>query len=326
MASIRKKRTGGGERRFEVRWRDGLGADRSKTFTTERDARRFKVDVERRAQLGGLYDAGPVSFAEFVDGWLERYEGQVRPSTYQRAVQALRTVRELGAFRVNEIRAGEIEDRIARLARRAPRQAAIALQLLKRFLRCAQERGHMVDSAVFSIPSPRYEERETSFLTLSEVEELARHCAEGRMVLFAALTGLRQGEVFALRRSDVDLPARLVRVERGSRAGSATRTKTGRKRVRRSSMGYALLRAVLGAREGRGRLPNRCSALRRSCGLTARCHSPAPPRSSRSGRSGRSRLRQHAPPGPRTCRRGRAPRSRARVPAPDLRGSPDPRV
>ena len=92
MASIRKRLTRAGERRYDVRWRDALGRDRCKTFSAERDARRFKIDVERRAQLGALYQAEPVTFAEFVDQWLENYETRVRGSSYERAVQALRAV------------------------------------------------------------------------------------------------------------------------------------------------------------------------------------------------------------------------------------------
>ena len=225
MASIRKRRG-----RFEVRWRDGRG-QRSRTFTRKGDADRFKVEVERQGQLGSLYEAEPVFFSAFLDGWLERFEQRVRPSTYGRGVQALRTVRDLGRWRVHEIRAAEVEDRITAVGRRAPRQASIALQLLKQVFRSAQQRGHRVDAAIFEVRAPRHEEREPRFLMWSEVERLASYCAEGRLVVFAALTGLRQGEVFGFRRSDLDLASRIVRVERSSRAGAFAPTKSGRKRV-----------------------------------------------------------------------------------------------
>jgi integrase len=216
VASYRKRRG-----RFEVRWRDGRG-ERSRTFTRKADALRFKVEVERRAQLGSLYEAEPVFFSAFLDGWLERFQQRIRPSTYTRGVQALRTVPELGRWRVHEIRAADVEDRIALIGRRAPRQAAIALQLLKQVLRSAEERGHRVDSAIFGLRPPRHEEREPRFLSWPEVERLASYCTEGRLVAFTTLTGLRQGEVFALRRPAVDLPNRVVRAQRSiSRTGSS---------------------------------------------------------------------------------------------------------
>jgi integrase len=225
VASIRKRRG-----RFEVRWRDGHG-QRSRAFTRRADAVRFKLEVERKAQLGSLYEAEPVFFADFLDGWLERFEQRVRSSTFARGVQALRTVRELGRWRVHEIRAADVEDCIAVVARRAPRQASIALQLLKQVLRSAEQRGHRVDAPIFALRPPRHEEREGRFLSWAEVERLASYCTEGRLVTFTALTGLRQGEVFALRRMAVDLPNRIVRVEGAARSGAIGKTKTGRKRV-----------------------------------------------------------------------------------------------
>jgi integrase len=273
VASIRKRRG-----RFEVRWRDSRG-QRSRTFAYKGDALRFKVEVERQAQLGALFEPPAVSFAEFLDGWLGRYAQHVRPSTYERGVQALSTIRELGRWRVHEIRAADIEDRIADVGRRAPRQAAIALQLIKQVLRNAQQRGHRVDAAIFALRPPRHEEREPRFLAWDEVERLASFCAEGRLVAFAALTGLRQGELFALRRSDLDLSTRVVRVERGARRGSATKTKSGRKRAVHLTVVAAELAAEqLVAREG-GPLellfPSPAGAMWRKDNFMARVFRPA---------------------------------------------------
>jgi hypothetical protein len=90
VASIRKYKTANAESRFEVRWRDARGHDRCKTFKLSADAKRFRVDVERRQQLGPLYDAKAEFFGDFLEGWLARYEQRVRRSTYERGVQALR--------------------------------------------------------------------------------------------------------------------------------------------------------------------------------------------------------------------------------------------
>jgi integrase len=273
VASIRKRRG-----RFEVRWRDGRG-QRSRTFTRKADAARFKVEVERKAQLGSLYEAEPVFFSDFLDGWLERFQQRVRPSTYARGVQALRTVPELGRWRVHEIRAADVEDRIAVVGRRAPRQAAIALQLLKQALRSAEERGHRVDAAIFGLVPPQYEEREPRFLSWSEVERLASYCTEGRLVAFAALTGLRQGEVFAVRRSAIDLPNQVVRVEGSARAGAISKTKTGRKRVVALTIAAAEVLAEQIVARGGGPLdlvfPSPTGAMWRKDNFMARVFRPA---------------------------------------------------
>jgi integrase len=230
VASVRRRVTRGGERRYEVRWRDALGRSRSRTFVQQRDALRFKTETERRQQLGQLYQAEPLTFIEFLNAWLERYEQRVRDSTYERARQTLKHSLPLSPYRLHEVRAGEVEDLVTKVARSAPRQAGILLQLLKQVMRGAGSRGHAVDPAIFDLVAPRYEEREPRFLTWVEVEELASFCGESRLVAFAALTGLRQGELFALRDVDLNFVRGSVRVVHGSHRGSATRTKSGRTR------------------------------------------------------------------------------------------------
>ena len=46
------------------------------------------------------------------------------------------------------------------------------------------------------------------FLTAREVDDLASWSAEPRLILFAALTGLRLGEILALRDTEIDLDAK----------------------------------------------------------------------------------------------------------------------
>jgi integrase len=254
VASIRKYKSAKGEPRFEVRWRDARGRGRCKTFKLNGDARRFRVDVERRQQLGPLYDAKAEHFGIFLEGWLTRYEQRVRPSTYECGVQALRHARPFSGYYVEQIAARDVDDVIAGVAKAAPRQAQIGLALLKQIFQNARERGQKVDEAIFRLPTPRLDEREPRFLTWPEVEELASQCSEERLIVFAALSGLRQGELFALRDVNVDLEAGSVLVEEGAYKGRATRTKTrnGRRRVHLSRVARQALREQVMARK-----PNR---------------------------------------------------------------------
>src|SRR3954453_13595355 len=107
---MRKYKVSTGEPRFEVRWRDGRGHDRCKTFKLRADAQRFRVDVERRQQLGPLFDAKAEYFGDFLDGWLEGSEQRVKDSTYERGVQALRRVQPLAGFYVEQITARDVDD------------------------------------------------------------------------------------------------------------------------------------------------------------------------------------------------------------------------
>src|SRR5919198_5857770 len=81
MASINSYRTAKGERRYEVRYRDSAGRNRSRTFTVHKDAQAFKLDVERKRQAGILYQAPPERFRDVSQAWLERFViGAVGPT------------------------------------------------------------------------------------------------------------------------------------------------------------------------------------------------------------------------------------------------------
>jgi integrase len=139
------------------------------------------------------------------------------------------------------------------VAKAAPRQAQIGLALAKQVFRSARERGQKVDDAIFRLPAPRLDEREPRYLSWREVEELASQCPEERLIVFAALSGLRQGELFALRGANVDSECASVLVEESAFKGRSTMTKTrsGRRRVHLSRVARQALREQL-----LGRMPN----------------------------------------------------------------------
>src|SRR5258707_660113 len=72
----------------------------------------------------------------------------------------------------------------------------------------------------------------------------------GNLIRFACLTGLRQGELFALREGAIDLERRSVLVEAGAREGQLVPTKTtaGRRKVSLSAEALRILREQLLAR------------------------------------------------------------------------------
>lgn len=69
MASIHPHRTSKGERRYDVRYRDAAGRNRSERFSARKDAQAFKLEVERKRQAGTLYNPErPVCRGELSDG------------------------------------------------------------------------------------------------------------------------------------------------------------------------------------------------------------------------------------------------------------------
>src|SRR6266536_1662658 len=252
MAHVESYRLGDGSKRYRARWIGVGGRERSRTFVLKKDADRFVLEQQRRASLGALYEAPPETLGEFAVGWLDRYALRVRPSSLDRARDLTQHLEVFRAMPLDEIRPAAVEDHIASLAKRAPRQAELTLRLLKQILANAKERGHLVDEAVFRVRAPRREPKERQFLEWEDVEELAANTAApyGNMVMLAALTGLRQGELFALRDRNVDLDAKTVRVENGTYKGELVpvKTRASRRRVDLSSTAVRVLRRQLLAR------------------------------------------------------------------------------
>lgn len=222
MASIRPYETTLG-RRYLVRFRVNGRPQSKGGFARKRDAELFASDLLRRKTLGQLYESRPEELGAYLDAWLERYRLRVRASTHQRRKEALVAVPDkLRRTPLPDLRAADVEDVIVVVGARAPRQAQLALASLKLALRDARKRGQQFDPAILELKPPRSRERQQRFLTWPEVEHLASFLpdSEARLVMVAALTGLRQGELFSLAWGDVDLDERVVRVREGKTAAA----------------------------------------------------------------------------------------------------------
>ena len=262
MASIHAYTTKSGERRYVVRWRDAAGRPHWKTVRgPKKNAQKVKQQIEARLALGHLHEEPPELLGDFLRGWLERYRQRVRPSTLKRRREALRALVALehgqadpfglAAMRLDRITTALLEDSLAVIAERAPRQAQLALATMKLALRNARERGQTIDPGLLTIAALESEEREPVFLTWGQVLELAR-CLPvqiSRIVPVAALTGAREGELFALRAGDVDLADEtLLVVSTGTNRRGRTKTSGSKRTIDLPPLAAQLLREQLLAR------------------------------------------------------------------------------
>src|SRR5438132_4766995 len=113
MAHVESYWVGDGSKRYRARWIGVDGRERSRSFVLKKDADRFVLEQQRRASLGALYQAPPETLGEFADGWLDRYALRVRPSTLQRAREALQHLDAFRSVPLDEIRPAAAEDHIA---------------------------------------------------------------------------------------------------------------------------------------------------------------------------------------------------------------------
>jgi integrase len=121
------------------------------------------------------------------------------------------------------------------LAPKTIRNIAATLSALCNF---AKRRGWATDNPCEAVEPPAVPKAtEIRFLTLEEVDAMIAHLPKGifceiekAILLTAALTGLRKGELVALRWRDVDWPAQRIRVPRNYTRGAYGTPKSGRSR------------------------------------------------------------------------------------------------
>jgi integrase len=175
------------------------------------------------------------SLSEFATEFLENYaESNNRPSEIRmkRSIYRIHLEPALGRNRLDEIGPREIEAyKKAKLKNgRSPKSINNDLTILRKTLAVACEWGLIDHVPIFKwmkVPKPEFD-----FLDFKEADRLVK-AAEGEwaaMIFVAIRTGLRQGELLALRWDDVDLVSGRLMVRRSDWRGHVGPPKNGRNR------------------------------------------------------------------------------------------------
>jgi hypothetical protein len=167
-------KTSKGEKHYRVAWREPDGGKRSRSFDRSKDADAFKVEIQRRSQLGELFREAPETFSDFWNEWVERYRPTVRASSFRRRIGTENLLSELKPLTFDRITPAVVEDVVTAVAAKHPRQAQYTLQTIKMVLRNAAHRGQPAIEATLRIKPPKYEARRKRFLTRAQVETLAK--------------------------------------------------------------------------------------------------------------------------------------------------------
>jgi len=212
----------------------------------------------RRGELAGAVKTG-VTFGQAAEEWL-RYVEQERackPATlkdYRALVGVLK--RTLGELPLEQITPESIEQWKARFAaERKPSNRTMQKYLVTLhgiFKRAARAFG-LRPNPMDDVERPRLAKRAgIDVLSTEEVMALVRAAEseqDGTLFLTAALTGLRRGELLALRWRQVDFDSDTIRVSRNHTAGQEGTPKSGRDRAVPMMRDVSRALARLGQRE-----------------------------------------------------------------------------
>jgi len=198
VAAHTQKRANG---KYRARYRDPSGRERSRTFDRVADARRFLEEVNAQLLRGEWVDPEDrnTTLAVYVERWLAVQPW--RPSTTARTRSLLdnHILPTFGSRKLGSIRRSEIQGWLAGLEL-APSTREGTFRLLASILKSATQDRLIHVSPAAGVRLPRREGVVVSPLTVAEVQVLADKItpALSAAVLVAAMTGLRQGELFGL--------------------------------------------------------------------------------------------------------------------------------
>jgi len=198
--------------RWQVRYVDPSGRERSKNFPRKSDAERFLVTIEADKLRGDWIDPrlSKITFEDWTGRWWgttahlklytrDGYQSLLRVHVLPRFAQS-----SLGSIQPVDIREWVSDLDSSGLSASRIRQAYF---LLGQILRSAVESGYLTKSPCVGVKLPRMQVPEMRFLTAEEVEALASaiHQPYGVLIYTLAYGGLRWGEAAALRRGRCEL-------------------------------------------------------------------------------------------------------------------------
>ena len=243
MASIEKRRRAG-RMRWYARYRTPDGKQCVKVFGRKLDAERYLVSVESSKLIGAYID--PALSRLFVGDWARRWlDGQahLKPSTLERyrGIVVADIEPKWKSVKLADVSHSDVQMWVSQLSKsRAPATVRKVYRVLSLILASAVMDGRLVRNPAAGVNLPRVVKAEQRYLTHDQVASLADACvtpsqlskhrrwderedASARLiVLFLAYTGVRWGELAALRVGRIDflrrraLIAESVTVVRGA--------------------------------------------------------------------------------------------------------------
>lgn len=215
MGSVDKGPSG----KWRARYRDPSGKQRAKTFDKKSEAMRFLAQAESDVVSGNWRDPDleRITYQDWVEEWWTTTLN-LRPSTRARDDSYLRNhvLPHFASFQLGDLHPREIRKWVADLVGKglAPASVRLAYQMLSKSLGAAVEAGILLRSPCRGISLPKIEVKEMPVLNATETLSVAEIIDPPYrlLVLLAAYSSMRWGELIALKPSRFDRKARTVDV------------------------------------------------------------------------------------------------------------------
>lgn len=224
MSSVKSypAKTGPKGRLWEVHYRTPENrATRKRGFTTQREAESWRTSMEASKQTGTYVSpsAGKVTVEQVGKQW-KSARGHLKASTIANTETAWKRVMgRWGNKEVGNVRTAHVRSWVATMVAEKVGVESIenAFSVLRQIMATAVEDRRVAANPCDSVKLPRREHKHLMCLSHERVSMLAKAVEDlatgyGLLVLFLAYTGLRIGELAAVKVRCIDLEARRVEV------------------------------------------------------------------------------------------------------------------
>ncbi len=240
--------------RWQARWVDDHGSEQSKSFDTKGAAKTW-LDTEVTAKVAtGTYvppRAGVLTVAEVYSSW-SASQGHISAKTAatRKSAWHSRVEPQWGRVAVGDVKTAAVRAWVAKLKADGLGVPGIenAFGLLRQVLGAAVEDSRIPRNPCDGVKLPKRQHADRGYLTHKQVVALADAVErDATVVRFLAYTGLRWGEMAALRVQDFDMLRRRVNVARSVTESGGLVWTPGKTHERRSVPFPALLADELSA-------------------------------------------------------------------------------
>jgi len=264
MAGRRGHGEGSIHRRADGRWTAVVdlgwsGGKRRRKYVYGATRREVQLKLQRvkdEVVRAGAPADNRITVDRYIQDWLQAVQPTVRASTYSKYESALRlhVSPTLGRQPLARLTAQQVSQLYGDLlaAGLSPQSVVHVHRVLHRALRQAVRWGVLARNVTDLVDPPRVPRREMRVLTPEQVQVLLAGVRVGKLdalLTLATTTGMRQGELFGLRWSDVDLGKAhltvrrsLVRAPGGGSTFAEPKTSGSTRRVQLSTLAVDALR------------------------------------------------------------------------------------
>jgi integrase len=239
-----------GERSWELKYdvgADGKGKRKTRYASFKGTKREAAIELARlvaATAAGEQVDSSRITVAEFLVRWATDWcKSNVSPKTCERYEELMRlhVAPQVGAVRLQKLRPVQLAELYGALAAKlAPRTIGHVHRVLHQALSQAVEWDLLSINIADRVKPPRVEDEEVEILTVEQLKAVMGAVREGWINPIAKLalaTGLRRGELLALRWQDLGLDNGRVTVARSleqTKAGlrfKEPKTRAGRRTI-----------------------------------------------------------------------------------------------